>query len=89
MAQLSRNLGIDVAIDLGGLTQDCRTGIFAMRAAPLQINFLGYPGTMGAEFMDYLIADTTLVPTAHQHGYSEKLAYLPNYQPNDSTRLIS
>jgi len=89
VAQLARNLGIDVAIDMGGLTQDCRTGIFAMRAAPVQINFLGYPGTMGAEFMDYLIADTTIVPKAYQCGYSEKLAYLPSYQPNDATRLIS
>ncbi len=90
VAMLARNLEIDIAIDLKGFTQDCRPGIFALRAAPLQINYLGYPGTMGAEYIDYLIADTTLIPKLHQNDYSEKIVYLPDsYQINDTNRLIS
>jgi predicted O-linked N-acetylglucosamine transferase (SPINDLY family) len=60
-----------------------------MRAAPLQISFLGYPGTMGAQYIDYLIADTTIVPEAYRRYYSEKIAYIPSYQPNDSKRVIA
>ena len=62
VALLARNLEIDIAIDLGGFTKDSRTNIFSMRAAPVQVNYLGYPGTMGAEYIDYLIADPTLIP---------------------------
>ena len=57
VAQLSRDLEVDIAVDLKGFTRDARTGIFAERAAPIQINYLGYPGTMGADYIDYLIAD--------------------------------
>lgn len=89
VAEQARNLEIDIAIDLGGHTQDSRTGIFAMRAAPLQVNFLGYAGTMGAAYMDYLFADHTIIPESHRRHYSEKIAYLPSYQPNDSRRAIS
>jgi len=90
IAQLSRRLNIDIAIDLKGLTQNSRTGIFAYRAAPIQVNYLGYPGTMGAEYMDYIIADKTIIPPESQAFYSEKVAYLPNsYQVNDSKRMIS
>ena len=81
---------IDLLIDLKGFTQDARTGIFARRPAPIQVNYLGYPGTMGADYMDYLIADQTVVPQSHQAYYAEKLVYLPDsYQANDATRAIS
>jgi protein O-GlcNAc transferase len=90
VARLARELGIDIAVDLAGLTTDSRTGIFSMRAAPVQVSFLGYPGTMGADFIDYVIADRTLIPTSHQRHFAEKIAYLPNsYMPADSTRVIS
>jgi predicted O-linked N-acetylglucosamine transferase (SPINDLY family) len=90
IAQLSRKLKIDIAIDLKGFTQNCRTGIFAYRAAPIQVNYLGYPGTMNADYMDYLIADKTLISQELQQAYAEKIAYLPNsYQANDRKRVIS
>jgi predicted O-linked N-acetylglucosamine transferase (SPINDLY family)/glycosyltransferase involved in cell wall biosynthesis len=89
-AQLSRKLEVDIAVDLKGFTRDARTGIFAGRAAPIQVNYLGYPGTMGADYIDYLIADHTLIPQASQCHYSEKIVYLPDsYQVNDSQRPIS
>jgi protein O-GlcNAc transferase len=90
IAKLSRNFNIDIAVDLKGFTQDARTGIFAYRAAPIQVNYLGYPGTMGADYMDYIIADKTLISPELQSCYSEKVIYLPNsYQTNDRKRLIS
>ena len=87
VAQMSRELGIDIAVDLKGFTKDARSGIFAERCAPLQVSYLGYPGTMGVDYIDYLIADETVLPlTEHQH-YAEKIVYLPNsYQPNDNAR---
>ena len=89
-AKLARKRKIDIAIDLKGFTQDNRAGIFAYRAAPLQVNFLGYPGTMGASYIDYLIADSTVIPRESQAYYREKIAYLPNsYQPNDQSRKLS
>ena len=90
IAKLSRNLNIDIAIDLKGFTQDSRTGIFSYRAAPIQINYLGYPGTMGADYIDYIIADETLIPNHLQPHYFEKVVYLPHsYQVNDRQRVIS
>ena len=90
IAKLSRDLNIDIAVDLTGFTQYARTGIFSHRPAPIQVNYLGYPGTLGADYMDYIIADKTLIPLEFQSCYSEKLVYLPNsYQVNDSKRLIS
>jgi predicted O-linked N-acetylglucosamine transferase (SPINDLY family) len=90
VALLARGLGIDIAVDLGGYTTGSRTKIFALRAAPIQVNFLGYPGTMGAPFMDYLIADRTVIPADRQHHYTEKIIYLPHsFLPNDSTRKIA
>jgi predicted O-linked N-acetylglucosamine transferase (SPINDLY family) len=90
VAKLSRELNIDIAVDLKGFTQDARTGIFAHRAAPVQVNYLGYPGTMGADYMDYIIADKILIPPQSQQFYSEKVVYLPNsYQVNDRQRIIS
>jgi len=90
IAQLSRGLNIDIAVDLTGFTQDARTGIFSYRAAPIQLNYLGYPGTLGADYMDYIIADRTLIPLESQSCYLERVVYLPNsYQVNDRKRLIS
>ena len=90
IAQLSRALGIDIAIDLKGFTQNQRAGIFANRAAPVQINFLGYPGTMGAGYIDYIIADSELIPEESRSYYTEDIIYLPgSYQPNDRQRVIS
>ena len=90
VALLSRSLAIDIAIDLKGFTQDDRVGIFSYRAAPLQVSYLGYPGTMGADYMDYLIADRTLIPEQSQQHYSEKIVYLPHsYQVNDTKREIA
>jgi predicted O-linked N-acetylglucosamine transferase (SPINDLY family) len=90
VAQLSRELGIDIAIDLKGYTTGARPRIFSYRAAPIQVSYLGYPGTLGASYMDYLIADQILIPAESQAYYSEKIAYLPNsYQVNDRKRVIS
>jgi predicted O-linked N-acetylglucosamine transferase (SPINDLY family) len=90
VAERARELQLDIAVDLKGFTQDSRPGIFACRAAPLQLSYLGYPGTMGAPYMDYLIADATLIPPASQIHYSEKILYLPDsYQVNDAQRPIA
>ncbi len=90
VAMRARSLGIDIAVDLKGFTQGNRAGIFALRAAPLQINFLGYPGTMAAPYIDYLLADATVVPAASRHHYTEKIIELPHsYQVNDSRRVIA
>jgi len=90
VVMLSRSVELDIAVDLGGFTQDSRTGIFAMQAAPIQVNYLGYSGTMGAEYIDYLIADSTLIPKDKQHYYSEKIAYLPNsFMVNDTKNKTS
>ena len=90
VAEFSRELGVDIAVDLKGFTQSQRAGVFAHRAAPIQVNFLGYPGTMGANYIDYIIADAQLIPRESQHFYSEQVVYLPNsYQPNDRKRAIS
>lgn len=90
IAQLARELEIDIAIDLTGLTQNCRTGIFAYRAAPIQVNWLGYPGTIGADFIDYIIADKTIIPDSCRQLYNEKVVHLPNtYMVDDSKRIAS
>ena len=85
-AQL-RALEIDIAVDLNGYTGDARTRIFAARPAPIQVNYLGFPGTMGAPYMDYIIADRVVIPEANAGHYTEKVVYLPHtYQPNDHMR---
>jgi len=90
IAQFAREHEVDIAIDLAGYTKYSRTGIFSYRAAPIQVSYLGYPGTMGADYIDYLIADKTIIPVESQSYYSEKVVYLPNsYQVNDRKRLIS
>ena len=88
-ALLSRQHQIDIAIDLGGYTSDTRMGIFSYRAAPIQLSYIGYLGTMGAQYYDYLIADRTLIPEDAIKHYSEKIIYLPCYQVNDSKRQSS
>jgi predicted O-linked N-acetylglucosamine transferase (SPINDLY family) len=89
IAELSRNLKIDIAVDLGGFTSNSRTGIFSYRAAPIQLSYIGYLGTMGTEYYDYLLADKTIISIELQKFYSEKIAYLPSYQVNDRKRIIS
>ena len=90
VAHKSRELCIDIAVDLKGLTQDARLNIFSYKAAPIQVSYLGYPGTLGADYIDYLIADKTLIPKESQEHYSEKIVYLPySYQVNDSHRAIA
>jgi predicted O-linked N-acetylglucosamine transferase (SPINDLY family) len=90
VASLARQLGIDIAVDLGGYTEHSRTKVFALKAAPIQVNFLGYPGTMGDDFMDYLIADRTVVPEEQQRNYAEKIIYLPDcYLPGASVPAIA
>ena len=90
VAKLSREMEIDIAVDLMGLVQDSRPGLLAYRAAPIQVNYLGYPGTMGADYIDYIIADHTLIPEDCRQYYSEKIAYLPfSYQANDNKKQIA
>lgn len=80
---------IDIVIDLKGYTTHSRTGIFSYRPAPIQINYIGFPGTMGASFIDYIIADNTLIPPHLESFYSEKIIKMPHsYQPNDRHRVI-
>jgi len=89
-AQLARTMEIDIAIDLGGHTANARTGIFAMRAAPIQVSYLGYAGTMGADYIDYLIADKMVIPAVNRQHYAEKIAFLPDsYMVNDTARQIA
>jgi len=90
IAKLARELEIDIAIDLAGPTQHARTGIFSYRTAPIQINWLGYPGTIGADFIDYIVADKTIIPESHQQHFFEKVVYLPDaYIVDDSSRITS
>src|SRR5262245_50501152 len=85
IARWIREGEIDILVDLNGFTQNSRTAIFAQRAAPLQVNYLGYPGTMGAEYIDYIIADPVLIPEAHCANYQEKVVWLPHsYLPHDT-----
>jgi len=81
---------LDIAIDLKGYTSGNRSSIFSNRIAPIQINYLGYPGSMGAEFIDYILADSVLISKDVRQFYSEKILYMPYcYQPNDNQRTIS
>ncbi|MGO8753933.1 MAG: tetratricopeptide repeat protein [Gallionellaceae bacterium] len=78
---------VDILIDLKGYSMLSRSGILALRPAPIQVNYLGYPGTMGADFVDYLIADRFIIPPEHFAHYTEKVVWLPDcYQPTDRTR---
>jgi protein O-GlcNAc transferase len=89
-ANLLSDLQVDIAIDLKGYTQDARSGILAHRPAPIQASYLGYPGTMGTDLIDYVIADETVLPFDQQPFYTEKIVHLPDcYQVNDSRREIA
>jgi protein O-GlcNAc transferase len=90
VVQLMRELEIDIAVDRNGFTTGARPGIFALRAAPIQVSYLAYPGTMGADFIDYLVADEVVIPREHLAWYAEQVVYLPHsYQANDSGRRIA
>jgi predicted O-linked N-acetylglucosamine transferase (SPINDLY family) len=87
---LARTLGIDIALDLNGYTEGAQPYVFARRAAPVQVNYLGFPGTMGCGFMDYIVADEILVRPDDRRFYDEKVIVLPgSYQPNDDQRRIA
>lgn len=88
-AQQIRNLEIDIAVDIKGYTKDCRRQIPAYRPAPIQVNYLGYPSTMGADFIDYILVDPFIAPSDQQPHFTEKLIHLPDcYQVNDSKRIV-
>jgi len=90
IAMQMAEMEVDIAIDLKGFTQDARPGIFAFRPAPIQVNYLGYPGTMGADFIDCIIADPVLIPESQRVFFSEHIVYLPDsYQSNDPNRYIA
>jgi protein O-GlcNAc transferase len=81
---------IDILVNLNGYAGAARHDLFAARAAPLQVNYLGYPGTTGMPYIDYLIADPVLIPPAERRHYSEQVVYLPDsYQPNDARRRVA
>jgi len=90
IAKIIRDLEIDIAVDLMGFTGGARTDIFAYRPAPVQVNYLGFPGTMGADYIDYILADRFVIPEPLQRYYAEKVVYLPDtFQANDATRTIA
>ena len=90
IVELSRSLNLDIAIDLNGHTQNSRTIIFSHKVAPIQINFLGYPGTMGSNYYDYILTDKTVLPPENKKHFFEKLIYLPDcYLINPSIRQVS
>jgi predicted O-linked N-acetylglucosamine transferase (SPINDLY family) len=85
-----RHAEFDIAVDLMGFTKDNRLGVLARRAAPVQVNYLGYPGTTGAPYLDYILADATVIPDGHDAFYSERVVRLPGtYQINDDRRSVS
>ena len=90
IAKLIQNNNIDISIDLNGYTRKSRSEIFQYRMSPIQINYLGYPSTMGANFIDYIIADPVTIPDVSRNFYSEKIIYMPHtYQANDDKRKIA
>lgn len=89
LAELARRHELDIAIDVKGYTADSRSHVFAYRLAPIQINYLAYPGTMGSAAFDYILADRTVIPDDFRRFHTEKILYLPHtYQPNDNHRGI-
>ncbi|HEX7920493.1 MAG TPA: tetratricopeptide repeat protein [Bradyrhizobium sp.] len=90
IADLIRRSEIDILVDLKGFTGGSRIRVLGRRPAPIQVNYLGYPGTLGAPFIDYIVADRTVVPDHHREFYSEKVVALPgSYQANDDKRVIA
>lgn len=89
VAQWMRAREIDIAVDLNGHTHGARPGILAHRPAPVQVNYLVYPGTIGAPFIDYILADRIVLPIDQQPFFREKIIHLPDcYQANDATRIL-
>ncbi len=88
-AQKIRNDGIDILIDLNGYSKDARLNVFAMRPAPILVNWLGFPGTMGSPYHNYIIADDFIIPKEHEVYFTEKVMRLPCYQPNDRQRAVA
>jgi predicted O-linked N-acetylglucosamine transferase (SPINDLY family) len=87
VAKFCNKINLDIAIDVNGLIKNCRPNIFALKAAPIQINYLAFPNTMGINYINYIIADKILIPNQSQKFYSEKIIYLPNsYQISDQKR---
>jgi predicted O-linked N-acetylglucosamine transferase (SPINDLY family) len=90
IANLIKSMQVDILVDLMGFTAGSRTGILSQRSAPIQVNYLGYPGTMGAQYIDYIIADRIVISENQQQFYSEMIVSLPNsYQSNDRKRHIA
>lgn len=90
IVELARTENLSIAIDLKGFTAATRLEPFSYGLAPVQISYLGYPGTLCTDFIDYIVADPVLIPDNKRQYYSEKIIYLPNtYQPTDNTRIIS
>lgn len=89
VAHLAREGEIDIAVDLTGHTLGCRTGVFALRAAPIQVNFLGYAGTLGAPYIDYVLADRYVIPDAEREHYREHPVYLPDSYLVNTPRAIA
>lgn len=90
IARLMRDLEIDIAVDLNGFTGEARSGIFAFRAAPIQISYIGYAGTLGGRYWDYIIADRFVIPEEFENHYAEKVVYLPgSFMANDDSREIA
>ena len=90
IVELARADKLDIAIDLKGFTQNTRLAPFAYGLAPVQISYLGYPGTLGADLIDYIVADPVVIPEHKRHHFSEQIIYLPHtYQPTDNKRIIS
>lgn len=81
--------GIDILVDLNGYTKDARTRVFARRPAPINVNWFGFPGTMGSAYHHYIIADPHVIPESHELYYSERVVRLPCYQPNDRQRVVA
>lgn len=89
-AGLLQDLQVDIAVDLMGYTRGCRPGIFARRPAPVQVEYLGFAGTSGTDFIDYIIADRYVIPEKDRIHYSEQVAYLPDtYMVNPSSRVTA
>ena len=89
VAGLLHDMQIDIAVDLAGFTRGSRTDIFAYRPVPIQVNYLGFPATMGADYIDYLIADEWVIPAGSRRFYSESVVYLPDcFQCNDDRRPL-
>jgi predicted O-linked N-acetylglucosamine transferase (SPINDLY family) len=90
IAGLAREMEIDITVDLMGFTQRSRMGVFALRPSPIQVSYLGYPGTSGTEYIDYIMADAMVIPAEHRTYYTEQVVWLPgSYFPTDSTKAVS